>query len=114
MRFPLLPLAGLSLSLALLATSAPAEKVPTILGQPIDPKQYKGLVEAGYLPLKPELTDSELADKLDLKLPQLAAVRAALAAKEAKALRRALADYLDSKLPPLKVTPTGKPPANAR
>src|SRR5205085_12639204 len=33
-------------------------------------------------------------------------------AKEAKATQKALADYLDSKLPPLTPKQTGKPPAN--
>ncbi len=71
---------------------------PLIAGQPIDPKIYQGYVEEGFLPLRDEMTDLELAVKLDLDLPRA----------DGKALEKALADYLTGKIPPLTVTPTGK------
>jgi len=81
---------------------------PTISGQPIDPKIYQGYVEEGFLPLRGEMTDLELAQKFDLALPAMAAVKAAVERNDAKALEKALADYLTAKLPPLTITPTGK------
>src|SRR5436190_2135959 len=81
---------------------------PMINGNPIDPKTYQGYVDEGFLPLRGEMSDVELAQKFDLDLPQMADVKAALAKGDAKALERALADYLNAKLPPVTIKPTGK------
>jgi hypothetical protein len=89
--------------------SVAKSEVPTIAGHPIDPATYHGFIEEGYLPLRPEMTDLELAQKLDLDLPQLAEVKAAVKQKDKAALEHALAAYLNTKLPPLNVIATDKP-----
>src|SRR6266571_5015445 len=87
---------------------------PALGKYPLAPAYYKTLVEQGFLPTKPHISDFELAQKLNLDLPQLAAVKAAVAKKDQKALEKALGAYLNSRLPPMRVVPTGKPPPNAK
>src|ERR1043166_919934 len=103
------------LALVPLQTAPAIEPQDSALGKyPLDPGYYKTLVEQGFLPTRPHISDFELAQKLDLELPQLAAAKAAVAKKDQRALEKALGDYLNSRLPPLRVVPTGKPPPNAR
>ena len=78
------------------------------------PAYYKTLVEQGFLPTKPHISDLELAQKLNLELPQLAEVKAAVAKKDQKALEQALGAYLNSRIPPFRIAPTGKPAPNAQ
>src|SRR2546423_1503478 len=107
--WPLIILAFLSLR----SLHAIAPQDPALGKYPLDPKYYKTLLEMGFLPTKPHFSDFELAEKLNLDLPQLADVKVAFAKKDQKALEKALAVYLNSRLPPLRVTPTGKPAPNA-
>src|SRR5262245_52233435 len=103
------------LALLPLQTTGAIEPQDPALGKyPLDPAYYKTLVEQGFLPTKPHISDLELAQKLDLDLPQLAVVKAAVLKKDLRVLEKALGVYLNSRLPPLRVTPTGKPPPNAR
>ena len=104
---------GASVFLLLFAFSAGAwaADLPTISGHPIRPETYKAYVEEGFLPLRREMSDFELAEKLNLDLPQLAAVKAAVEKKDSKALEKALAAYLNAKLPPRRYRETGKPAA---
>lgn len=81
---------------------------------PLDPAYYKTLVEQGFLPTRPHIRDFELAGKLDLELSQLTDVKSAVAKKDRKALEKALGAYLNSRLPPMRVTPSGKPAVNAK
>src|SRR2546423_14043319 len=83
---------------------------PALGKYPLDPAYYQTLVEMGFLPTKPHISDFELAEKLNLDLPQLAGVKVALAAKDQKALDKALGAYLNSRLKPVQVAVTGKPP----
>ena len=63
----------------------------------------KRLTKHGYLPTRTAfITDVEMAQKLDLSLPQLAEAKAALTNDDQAALRRALGAYLTRRLPPLK------------
>src|SRR5436853_919174 len=87
---------------------------PALGKYPLDSAYYQTLVEMGFLPTKPHIGDFELAQKLNLDLPQLADVKAAVAKKDHKALEKALGAYLNSRLPPMRVVPTGKPAPNAR
>src|SRR5205823_7251151 len=114
---PILPTFCLTLVLALfpLALSRAIEPQDPSLGKyPLDPAYYKTLVEMGFLPTKPHISDFELAEKLNLDLPQLAGVKDAVAKKDQKALEQALGAYLNSRLPPMRVVPTGKPAPNAQ
>src|SRR5438105_10783817 len=100
---------ALVLALCPLQTLQAIEPQDPALGKyPLEPAYYKTLVEQGFLPTKPHISDWELAGKLDLDLPQLADVKAAVAKKDQKALERALGAYLNSRLPPMRVVPTGK------
>src|SRR5947207_8478679 len=111
MRRPLLT-GCQALALALLTAPAlPAREPqdPALGKYPLDPAYYKTLVEQGFLPTKPHIGDFELAEKLNLDLPQLADVKAAVVKKDHKALEKALGAYLNSRIPPLRVAPTGKP-----
>src|SRR5689334_16211062 len=104
----------LLLLLPLLPLAAAEPQDPALGKYPLDPAYFKTLKQLGFLPSKPHISDLELARKLDLELPQLAAVKAAIAAKDNKALEKALGVYLNSRLRPLRVAVTGKPPPNAR
>ena len=86
-----------------------AEKEFTISGHPIKPDVYRRYVEEKFLPPRPEMSDVELAQRLNLDLPQLVNVKTALKKKNAKALRTALGIYLNSKLKPRTVRPSKKP-----
>src|SRR5436305_10941355 len=86
---------------------------PALGKYPLKPAYYKSLVEQGFLPTKPHISDFELAEKLNLDLPQLADVKAAVAKKDQKALEKALGAYLNSRLKPMQVVKTGKPPPSA-
>src|SRR5439155_3349177 len=87
---------------------------PALGKYPLDPAYYKTLVEQGFLPTKTHISDLELAQKLNLELPQLAEVKAAAAKKDQKALEQALGAYLNSRIPPFRIAPTGKPAPNAQ
>src|SRR5947207_7237990 len=109
MRRPLLT-GCQALALALLTAPAlPAREPqdPSLGKYPLDPAYYKTLVEMGFLPTKPHISDFELAEKLNLDLPQLAGVKDAVAKKDQKTLEQALGAYLNSRLPPMRVVPTG-------
>lgn len=70
----------------------------------------KRLTENGYLPMRSTfMTDVEIAQKLDLSLPQLAKVKSALDKEDKPALQKALGDYLTQKLPPFKPASPPKP-----
>src|SRR5206468_13991 len=100
--------------LPLQTTQAIEPQDPALGKYPLDPAYYKTLIKEGFLPTKPHISDFELAQKLNLDLPQLAAVKAAVAKKDQKALEKALGAYLNSRLPPMRIVATGKPPPNAR
>jgi hypothetical protein len=100
--------------LSLTAGRAAQPQDPALGKYPLDPAYHKTLVEMGFLPTRPHVGDFELAQKLNLELPALADVRAAVATKDPKALEKALGAYLNSRLPPLRVAPTGKPAPNAK
>src|ERR1051325_9755222 len=86
---------------------------PAFGGHAMNPEFLQRLIQNGYIPTRPPMSDLELAEKLNLNLPQLAEVKAAAAKKDAKALEQALGSYLNSRLRPVQVTATGKPAANA-
>jgi hypothetical protein len=86
---------------------------PALGKHPLDPAYYKQLVDLGFMPTKPHLTDFELAEKLNLALPQLAAVKAAVDSHDQVALEHALGDYLNTRIKPMTVVPTGKQASNA-
>ena len=46
------------------------QETATLDGQPVDPAKYRALQEDGQLPLVAEMTDVELAQRLNLDLPQ--------------------------------------------
>jgi hypothetical protein len=96
----------------LLISRATADEYPSIGGHPIDPAIYQSWEAEGFLPVRPEMSDVEMAQHLDLSLPQLTEVKAAVDSNDAVALRKALIAYLNSKLPPPPVKPTGKSPGN--
>src|ERR1043166_6717678 len=73
---------------------------PALGKYPLDPKYYQTLVDLGFLPTKQHISDFELAEKLNLDLPSLADVKAAVAKKDQPALENALGAFLNSKLPP--------------
>src|SRR5438876_6146385 len=87
---------------------------PALGKYPLDPAYHKTLVEMGFLPTKPHISDLELAQKLNLELPQLAEVKAAVQKKDQQALEKALGAYLNTRLRPLQVAVTGKPAPNAK
>ncbi len=87
---------------------------PALGKYPLDAEYYKTLVEMGFVPSKPHIGDFELAEKLNLDLPHLAGVKAAVARRDHKALEQALGAYLNSRLPPMRVAASGKPPPNAQ
>lgn len=76
-------------------------------------QDYEKLVQQKSLPTLPEMTDRQLAEKLDLTRPNLAGVKKDYDAGDDKALEKALSDYLNTIWKAVVVTPTGKPPANA-
>jgi len=86
---------------------------PAFGGFTVDAEYLQEVVRNGYIPTRPPMSDLELAQKLNLDLLELAQVKAAVEKKETAALQAALAAYLNSKLPPAKVNPTGQPAANA-
>ncbi|MBI4027373.1 MAG: heparinase II/III family protein [Verrucomicrobia bacterium] len=86
---------------------------PAFGEHPIDPEYLQELVRNGYIPTRAPLSDLELAQKLDLDLPQLAPVKAAVGKGDATVLQMALGAYLNSRLAPARVTATGKPAPNA-
>src|ERR1043166_2479046 len=86
---------------------------PAFGGHALNPEFLRKLVDNGYIPTRPPMSDLELAEKLNLNLPPLAPVKAAVEKKDAKALQAALAAYLNSRLAPAQVAPTGKPASNA-
>src|SRR5438874_12605369 len=92
--------------LPLQPTHAIEPQDPALGKYPLDPAYYKTLVEQGFLPSKPHISDLELAQKFNLELPQLAAVKAAVAKKDQKALEAALGAYLNSRLPPMRIVAT--------
>src|SRR5436190_18741113 len=115
MRRSLSRFAQVVLSLLPLQSLHAVEPQDPALGKyPLEPAYYKTLVEQGFLPTKPHISDFELAQKLNLDLPQLSDVKAAVVKKDQKALEKALGAYLNSRLPPMRVVPTGKPAPNAR
>ncbi|MBI3860934.1 MAG: heparinase II/III family protein [Planctomycetia bacterium] len=98
-------LLALALSSRTLAADAPA-----INGHPIDPETYRQLVEHKFLPTRTTfLSDVEIAQKLDLGLPQLGEIKAALDKNDPPALEKALIGYLNGKLRPLKPAEPPKP-----
>src|SRR5438105_3279299 len=82
---------------------------PAFGGHAMNPEFLRRLVDNGYIPTHPPMSDLELAEKLNLNLPQLAQVKAAVEKKDAPALQAALAAYLNSRLAPAHIAPTGKP-----
>ncbi|MBI4027363.1 MAG: alginate lyase family protein, partial [Verrucomicrobia bacterium] len=83
---------------------------PRINGSAINPESYKLMQEHGFLPLKTAyLSDEEVAQKFDLSLPQMGAVKEAVDKKDAAALKTALIAYLNGKLRPLKPAHPPKP-----
>lgn len=87
-----------------------AGEPPTINGHAIDPETYRQLVEYKFLPTRTTfLSDVEIAQKLDLSLPQLAQIKVALDTNDAPALEKALIAYLNGKLPALKPANPPKP-----
>lgn len=81
-----------------------------INGHVIDPETYRQLIEHKFLPTRTTfLSNVEIAQKLDLGLPQLAEVQAALDRHDAAGLERSLIAYLNSKLRPLKPANPPKP-----
>src|SRR5205809_6145221 len=80
---------------------------PALGKYPLNAAYYKTLVEQGFLPTKPHLSEFELAGKFDLDLPALADVNAALAKKDGKALEKALGAYLNTRLRPMRAAVTG-------
>src|SRR5437773_6703042 len=94
-----LPRFCLALALLPLNSLRAVEPQDPALGKyPLDPAYYKTLVDNGFLPTRPHISDFELAQKLNLDLPQLADVKAAVAKKDRNALEKALAAYLNSRL----------------
>ncbi|MBI4027374.1 MAG: heparinase II/III family protein [Verrucomicrobia bacterium] len=92
------------------ALSVAAVEPRTINGLPVDPERYWGMIEHGFLPARTNfLSDVEIAQKLDLDLPELAPVKAAVEKNDAPALTKALIAYLNRKLPPLKPDDPPKP-----
>src|SRR5690349_16808274 len=62
---------------------------PAFAGHAINPEYLHKLVENGYIPTRPPMSDMELVEKLNLDLPQLAGVKAAVEKKDAAALQAA-------------------------
>ena len=92
-----------------IGTASAAEKEFTIADHPIDPDIYRRYVQEKFVPPRPEMSDLELAQKLNLNRPEMAGVKAAVKKKNVKALRKALGIYLDSKVKPRKIKPSKKP-----
>src|SRR6266542_4075510 len=68
---------------------------PTVNGSAVEPDHYRQMKEYGFLPLKTTfLSDEEIAQKLDLSLPDLADIKAALDKKDSVALKASLISYL--------------------
>jgi hypothetical protein len=96
--------------LLLLALASSADAPPLINGHSIDPKTYSLLVEHRFLPTRSSfLSNTDIAQKLDLSRPELAQVKTALAGNNSLALEKGLIDYLNGKLPPLKPASPPKP-----
>lgn len=81
-------LAFLVVTLVPAAVAAIEPQDPALGKYPLAPAYFKTLVEQGFLPSKPHISDLELAQKLDLGLPQLADVKAAVAASDPRRSRR--------------------------
>ncbi|MBI4023601.1 MAG: heparinase II/III family protein [Verrucomicrobia bacterium] len=80
---------------------------------PVAPQGYKWLTENLYIPTRTTfLSDEAMASKLDLDLPQLAEVKAALEKKDAAALEHALAAHLTSRQRPLAIEKKEKIPCS--
>ena len=62
----------------------------------MDPEIRERLLRLQFLPTRPELSDTEVAERLDTGQPHLQAVRESGAGGGATALRRALAEHLDA------------------
>jgi hypothetical protein len=93
-----------------LVSPAMAADAPTINGHPVDPETYRQLLEHKFLPTRTTfLSNVEIAEKLDLGLPQLAEIKVALDRNDAPALEKALVAYLNGKLRPLKSAEPPKP-----
>src|SRR5258706_14860864 len=87
-----------------------ADEPPRINGHLIDPEVYRQLVEHKFLPTRTTfLSDKEMAQKLDLVLPQLGEIKAALDKDDSRALERALIAYLNRKLPAIRPASPPKP-----
>ena len=99
----------------LLVLPCRGEGIPTLCNQPIDPEKYRLMSEDGLLPLVPEMSDSDLARKLNLELdlPAIRGVKRALEAGDAQGLEHALGLYLDSRIAPREIKATGRPAENA-
>ena len=107
---------GLFLSTMLAASLACADENAALrkIGSIFIPWQdYEKLVAQKSVPTLPEMSDRQLAEKLDLTRPNLVEVKKAYDARDDKALEKALSDYLNTIWPPRKIEPTGKPPGNA-
>ena len=63
---------------------------------PMDPDVRERLLRLRFLPTRPELSDPEVAARLDAGQPHLQAAQESAARGDAAALRRALADHLDA------------------
>ena len=62
----------------------------------MDPDVRERLLRLRFLPTRPELSDGEVAARLDAGQPHLQAAQESAARGDAAALRRALADHLDA------------------
>lgn len=83
---------------------------PSINGHAVDPEIYRQLVEHRFLPTRTTfLSDADLAQKLDLGLPQLGQIKVAVDSQDAPALEKALVAYLNTKLRPLSPANPRKP-----
>ena len=73
------------LALVLAASArADADETPKINGHAVDPEIYRQLVEHKFLPTRTTfLSDKEIAQKLDLSLPQLGEIKGALDPEQA-------------------------------
>ena len=63
---------------------------------PMDPEIRERLLRLRFLPTRPELSDTEVAERLDTGQPHLQAVQESAAGGGEAALRRALAEHLDA------------------
>lgn len=101
------------LMMAVIPSIVMAEQTPIVGGYQLNWDDYQMLLKFKCWPTKPEMSDMDIAHKLNLDLPQCADVKAAVEKKDAKALEKALAGYMTSRIPHVQVTATGKPAVNA-